>query len=114
MRDHDCGLLAHSVTHAYNWVHRGVAQLVARVVRDDEVAGSSPVTPTISYPLSDDVGEERLVDGFWLDRQQVGPADLRVYQKLLDQCLSLVVGRSWVTPQLRTGLSEDQPPCSSR
>ncbi len=28
---------------------RGVAQLVARVVRDDEVAGSSPVTPTISF-----------------------------------------------------------------
>ena len=25
---------------------RGVAQSVARVVRDDEVAGSSPVTPT--------------------------------------------------------------------
>ncbi len=25
---------------------RGVAQLVARVVRDDEAAGSSPVTPT--------------------------------------------------------------------
>ncbi len=26
---------------------RSVAQMVARVVRDDEVAGSSPVTPTI-------------------------------------------------------------------
>ena len=29
---------------------RGVAQLVARVVRDDEVAGSSPVTPTTIHP----------------------------------------------------------------
>ncbi len=28
-------------------VRRGVAQLVARVVWDDEVAGSSPVTPTL-------------------------------------------------------------------
>ena len=27
---------------------RSVAQMVARVVRDDEVAGSSPVTPTLS------------------------------------------------------------------
>ena len=26
---------------------RGVAQLVARIVRDDEVAGSNPVTPTM-------------------------------------------------------------------
>ena len=31
-----------------NWdINRGVAQLVARIVRGDEVAGSSPVTPTI-------------------------------------------------------------------
>ncbi len=29
---------------------RGVAQLVARVVRDDEAAGSSPVTPTRKSP----------------------------------------------------------------
>ena len=34
----------------YNPHSRGVAQLVARVVRDDEVAGSSPVTPTIQTP----------------------------------------------------------------
>ncbi len=30
----------------YNIVYRGVAQMVARCVRDAEVAGSSPVTPT--------------------------------------------------------------------
>ena len=28
--------------------NRGVAQLVARLVRDQEVVGSNPVTPTIS------------------------------------------------------------------
>ena len=28
---------------------RGVAQLVARVVRDDEAAGSNPVTPTFPW-----------------------------------------------------------------
>ena len=28
--------------------HRGVAQVVERLVRDQEAAGSSPVTPTIS------------------------------------------------------------------
>jgi hypothetical protein len=31
--------------------YRGVAQLVARVVRDDEAAGSSPVTPTNDFGL---------------------------------------------------------------
>ena len=36
--------------HRYNPHSRGVAQLVARVVRDDEVAGSSPVTPTTQSP----------------------------------------------------------------
>ena len=30
---------------AYNGCSRGVAQLVARVVRDDEAAGSSPAIP---------------------------------------------------------------------
>ena len=29
---------------------RGVAQLVARLVRDQEAVGSNPVTPTISPP----------------------------------------------------------------
>lgn len=31
-------------------VRRGVAQVVERTVRDGEVAGSSPVTPTIMMP----------------------------------------------------------------
>ena len=31
----------------FGFSHRGVAQLVARVVWDHEVAGSNPVTPTI-------------------------------------------------------------------
>ena len=30
--------------------NRGVAQLVARLVRDQEVVGSNPVTPTIKKP----------------------------------------------------------------
>ena len=38
--------LAAPAARGYNYTRRGVAQLVARVVRDDEVAGSSPVTPT--------------------------------------------------------------------
>ncbi len=32
--------------------HRGVAQLVERVVRDHEAAGSSPVAPTIRPAVS--------------------------------------------------------------
>ena len=40
--------LAVGPSHGYNLLRRGVAQSVARVVRDDEVAGSSPVTPTIT------------------------------------------------------------------
>lgn len=31
---------------------RGVAQLVARLVRDEEAAGSSPVTPTTPKPMT--------------------------------------------------------------
>ena len=41
-------------------IFRGVAQLVARLVRDQEVVGSNPVTPTIQsvligseYPVMD-------------------------------------------------------------
>ena len=33
------------------WVHRGVAQLVARTAGGREAAGSSPVTPTIELIL---------------------------------------------------------------
>ena len=36
--------------HGYNVEYRGVAQLVARVVRGDEVPGSSPGTPTTCFP----------------------------------------------------------------
>ena len=50
-----CGHLSLLEYDSYNYIGRGVAQLVARVVRDDEVAGSSPVTPTISYPITQNV-----------------------------------------------------------
>ncbi len=46
--------LVRKAHHRYNPHSRGVAQLVARVVRDDEVAGSSPVTPTTQTPTSTD------------------------------------------------------------
>ena len=41
----------------YNRTHRGVAQWLARHVRDVEAGGSNPLTPTISYPLVDEVSE---------------------------------------------------------
>ena len=34
------------VVVSHSALQRGIAQLVARIVRDDEAAGSSPATPT--------------------------------------------------------------------
>ena len=42
------GLFSYGFLLVINSYDRGVAQLVARVVRDDEAAGSSPVTPTFN------------------------------------------------------------------
>ena len=36
----------------YNMLYQGVAQLVARSVRDAEVVGSSPITLTIFVPTN--------------------------------------------------------------
>ncbi len=65
--------------------HRDLAQLVAHVVRDDEVAGSSPVIPTIHQK----VGLMNIKDLFYLsknDRQAVF-----ALLAILIVCLSLVV-----------------------
>ena len=43
------GLFSYGFLLVINSYDRGVAQLVARVVRDDEAAGSSPVTPTVKW-----------------------------------------------------------------
>ncbi|GAE03704.1 hypothetical protein CBO05C_3394 [Clostridium botulinum B str. Osaka05] len=39
--------MAHQLDGDFKIIYRGVAQMGARVVWDHEVAGSSPVTPTI-------------------------------------------------------------------
>ena len=45
-------------------IFRGVAQLVARLVRDQEVVGSNPVTPTISSVLNQPESWMRTLDFF--------------------------------------------------
>ena len=57
----------------YNGYLRGVAQRLARHVRDVEVGGSNPLTPTIPHPSANEVGELRLTVA-------IGPTEAMPYR----------------------------------
>ncbi len=55
---------------SYNDGLRGVAQWLARHVRDVEAGGSNPLTPTLSYSTTDQIGEQGFVGSLRPDCHQ--------------------------------------------
>lgn len=61
--------------------------------------GSSPLAPTLSYPLCHDVGEEGLVRRPRMKGDQVFPFETHLLEQLPHQGLALVVSHPGMLPQ---------------